>query len=97
MTLSKTRIQRIKPPWKPKKDAAPDEKVAYLTFDDGPSGVTTRLLNVLDDLNVKATFFVAFGGSDTEEKREILKKEVDAGHVVGVHTWTHDYYTNLCE
>ena len=70
-----------------------DEKVAYLTFDDGPSSVTTRLLDVLDDLDVKATFFVAFGGSDTPEKRNILKKESDAGHVVGVHTWTHDYYT----
>ena len=69
------------------------EKVAYLTFDDGPSSVTSRLLDVLDDLNVKATFFVAFGGSDTPEKRDILKEESDAGHVVGVHTWTHDYYT----
>lgn len=74
-------------------DTASGEKVAYLTFDDGPSSVTTRLLDVLDDLNVKATFFVAFGGSDTPEKRDILKKESDAGHVVGVHTWTHDYYT----
>jgi len=70
-----------------------DEKTAYLTFDDGPSGVTSHLLDVLEDLNVKATFFVAFGGSDTPEKRAILKKEADAGHAVGVHTWTHDYYT----
>jgi peptidoglycan/xylan/chitin deacetylase (PgdA/CDA1 family) len=68
-------------------------KVAYLTFDDGPTGVTSHLLDVLNDLNVKATFFVAFDGSDTPEKRAILKQEAMDGHVVGVHTWTHDYYT----
>jgi peptidoglycan/xylan/chitin deacetylase (PgdA/CDA1 family) len=69
------------------------EKVAYLTFDDGPSKVTSDLLSVLDDLDVKATFFVSFAGSDSAEKRALLKQESDAGHVVGVHTWTHDYYT----
>ncbi len=71
----------------------PDEKVAYLTFDDGPSKVTSHLLNVLDDLDVKATFFVSFAGSDTKEKRDLLKEESSRGHAVGVHTWTHDYYT----
>lgn len=69
------------------------QKAAYLTFDDGPTDVTSHLLDVLDDLNVKATFFVAFAGSDTPEKRELLKQESMDGHVVGVHTWTHDYYT----
>ncbi len=69
------------------------DKVAYLTFDDGPTNVTPRLLDVLDDLNVKATFFTAFMGSDTPEKRALLKRESDSGHVVGVHSWTHDYYT----
>ncbi len=69
------------------------EKVAYLTFDDGPSHVTSRLLDVLDDLHVKATFFIAFTGSDTKKKRDLLKEESSRGHAVGVHSWTHDYYT----
>lgn len=69
-----------------------NEKVAYITFDDGPSDVTSRLLDVLDDLDVKATFFVSFEGSDTQQKRDLLKEESSKGHTVGVHTWTHDYY-----
>ena len=83
-TASQTSVQEEEPG---------NEKVAYLTFDDGPSSVTSRLLGVLDDLNVKATFFTSFAGSDTTEKRDLLKQESNAGHVVGVHTFTHDYHT----
>lgn len=71
----------------------PAGKVAYLTFDDGPSATTPKLLDVLKQNNVKATFFIAFMGVDSQQKRDYLKQEADAGNVLGVHSWTHDYDT----
>lgn len=64
----------------------PGDKVVYLTFDDGPGQYTEQLLEVLDKYNVKATFFVInFGYTD------LIKKEFEAGHSIGVHSATHDY------
>lgn len=70
----------------PTKPAKPNGKVVYLTFDDGPSRHTPRLLNILKKYNVKATFFVVGSG-----KREYLDDIVNAGHSIGLHTMTHDY------
>ena len=61
-------------------------KVIYLTFDDGPSRHTSRLLDVLKKYNVKATFFVTGYGSD-----DLIKREYDEGHTVALHTFTHEY------
>lgn len=61
-------------------------KVIYLTFDDGPSGYTWKLLDVLDKYNVKVTFFVCNNYQD-----ELIKEEHKRGHTVAVHGWTHDY------
>lgn len=59
----------------------------YLTFDDGPNdSYTPTILNVLKKYGVKATFFVTNKGSDN-----LIKREYDEGHAIGVHTWTHDY------
>lgn len=59
----------------------------YLTFDDGPlNGVTNVILDVLKEEGVKATFFVTNRGSD-----ELIKREYDEGHSVGLHTASHDY------
>ena len=59
----------------------------YLTFDDGPqSGSTEKILNVLRDEGVKATFFVTSNGPDS-----LIKREYDEGHVVALHTSTHNY------
>lgn len=58
----------------------------YLTFDDGPSNVTSEILDILKDENVKATFFVTSSFND-----EIIKREYDEGHTVGLHTYGHDY------
>lgn len=60
--------------------------VIYLTFDDGPSGYTGQLLDVLKKYNVKATFFVTNNGSD-----DMIRREYDEGHTVGLHSATHDY------
>lgn len=65
------------------------KKIAYLTFDDGPSNNTPYLLNILKSYNVKATFFVI--GKDTPQRREWMKMEVEGGNIVGIHSWTHDY------
>ena len=61
-------------------------KVIYLTFDDGPSGYTGELLDVLKKYNVKATFFVTGNGSDAA-----IKREYDEGHTVALHTYSHNY------
>lgn len=58
----------------------------YLTFDDGPGPYTARLLDILKQYNVKATFFVTGSGDDA-----LIKREYDEGHTVGLHTWSHRY------
>ncbi len=66
------------------------EKVIYLTFDDGPSDrVTPRILDVLKQENVKATFFIV--GKNAEIRQNIIKREVEEGHSVGVHSYSHEY------
>lgn len=77
----------------------PDDgrKVAYLTFDDGPSvNVTPQILDILDNYNVKATFFVI--GSSAEKNPDLVKREHNSGHAIGNHTYSHNYkyiYANV--
>ncbi len=69
---------------------AEETKEIYLTFDDGPSTrVTPRVLDVLKEENVKATFFVV--GDRISGREDILKRMVKEGHTVGVHSQTHNY------
>ena len=65
------------------------EKVVYLTFDDGPSDRTLRILDILDEHNVKATFFVNY--HEEAEKLGIYKMIVERGHSIGNHTYDHEY------
>lgn len=65
-----------------------NEKVVYLTFDDGPSKNTKAILEILDKYNVKATFFIT--GED-ESHRDLIKEAYDAGHTIGLHTYSHKY------
>ena len=61
--------------------------VIYLTFDDGPNGnTTTKILDVLKEENVKATFFVTNNGPDS-----VIKRAYNEGHSIGLHTASHDY------
>lgn len=64
------------------------EKVVALTFDDGPTDNTDRVLALLSDLNIKATFFVI--GADLEKNMTEGKKIVAAGHELGNHTYSHE-------
>ncbi len=68
-----------------------NEKTAYLTFDDGPSENTEAILKILKDNNVKATFFVVPDNGETCARR--LRAVVEEGHVIGVHSYTHNYLT----
>ena len=61
----------------------------YLTFDDGPSRQTEEILEILDRYDVKATFFVV--GKEGDSSKEILKRIVEEGHTLGMHSYSHDY------
>lgn len=65
-----------------------DEKIVYLTFDDGPSENTKKILDILDKHDVKATFFVT---GFNVPSRQYIKEAYEAGHTVGLHSYTHDY------
>lgn len=64
-------------------------KTVYLTFDDGPSSITNKVLNLLKKEDIKATFFVT--GIKTDEGKALLKRITDEGHVVGNHSYSHNY------
>ena len=64
-----------------------EDRVAYLTFDDGPSEYTEEILDILDYYDVKATFFVIYH-KDMADKYKAI---VDRGHTIALHTYTHDY------
>lgn len=63
----------------------------YMTFDDGPSSLTKPLLDVLDRYGVKATFFVV-GRNDGSNLTADLQDIARRGHVLAVHSYTHDYH-----
>ena len=67
---------------------ADGSKVIYLTFDDGPGPYTDKLLGILDEYDVKATFFVTGVYS---KYQGCIAKEARAGHAVGVHSYSHEY------
>src|SRR5579884_3604674 len=65
-----------------------------LTFDDGPGPVyTAQILTILKQEGVRATFFVI--GSNASRYPELVSQEVQQGHVVGNHTWSHSNLKNL--
>lgn len=65
----------------------PKEKVIYLTFDDGPSKYTEKLLEVLKKYNVKATFFCV--ANFAKERKEIIEKMKHEGHLIALHSLKH--------
>lgn len=67
-------------------------KIAFLTFDDGPSiTVTPKILDVLKEENVKATFFLVGENVEVDEKsKQLVKRAFEEGHALGNHTYTHE-------
>jgi peptidoglycan/xylan/chitin deacetylase (PgdA/CDA1 family) len=68
-------------------------KVVALTFDDGPSEYTHRVLDVLERAHARATFFVI--GNQVTDYPEQLRRELRDGDMIGDHTWTHPDMTQL--
>lgn len=66
------------------------QKVCFLTFDDGPSEQTWKVLDILDEKGIKATFFV-IGKYLTDKDLECLKEIASRGHTIGLHTFQHNY------
>ena len=66
------------------------EKICYLTFDDGPSKNTIKILDILKQYDAKATFFV-IGNCICEDNRAILERIVEEGHAIGLHANNHVY------
>ena len=67
-----------------------------MTFDDGPSPETTpRLLDILKQRNIKATFFMI--GQNAERNPEIVKRILAEGHEIGNHSWTHPQLAKLSD
>ena len=62
--------------------------VVYLTFDDGPSGITPKVLDILKKENVKATFFIVNYSTIYDD---IVKRIIEEGHTIGLHSYTHNY------
>lgn len=81
-----------KPEGIPVKDAfnGDGKRIAFLTFDDGPSkNVTPAILDILKRYDIKATFFVV--GSMAKGNGEIVKRIVSEGHSIGNHSYSHEY------
>ena len=89
VTATASRHVTVKEPVNPAvKRAEPNGKVICLTFDDGPSPLTERVLDTLDQYGVKATFFVTGAKS---QYFYLLEREAREGHGIGVHSFSHDY------
>jgi len=70
-----------------------EKKIAYLTFDDGPTIYTERILDILNEHEISGIFFVL--GSqikDLPRSNEILSRVKSEGHFIALHTMTHDKF-----
>lgn len=69
----------------------PEPRKVYLTFDDGPGVQTEKILDILKEEDVKATFFVT--GKEDASVKKIYKRIVKEGHTLGMHSYSHIYDT----
>lgn len=73
-----------------------ERKIAYLTFDDGPSKNTELILDILKKNNVHATFFII--SPYIEPHIEFIKRAYEEGNAIGNHTADHEFkYVYTCE
>lgn len=64
-----------------------DKKIVALTLDDGPTDKTPDVLRILNDLDIKCTFFLT--GSQIEQNMGYARAIADAGHQIGNHSYSH--------
>ncbi len=70
------------------------ERKIAITFDDGPhSEVTPKVLDLLNEHKVKATFFCI--GNHVHENTELIKRIDTEGHLIGNHSWAHERWFDL--
>ncbi len=62
---------------------------AYLTFDDGPCENALKVMDILDDYGIKATFFM--NGMESELAAKVYKRAIEDGHILANHTYSHNY------
>ena len=70
-----------------------NNKIIALTFDDGPNHNTSKIIDLLNKYNVKATFFLV--GKNITDKEEIIKKMYNSNMEIGNHTYSHKLLTRL--
>lgn len=82
--------QDVNDVWKiEEKQETENKSEIYLTFDDGPSNdITPQILDILKEENVYATFFVI---NFSQNKEDLIKREVNEGHAIGLHGYSHEY------
>ncbi len=69
------------------------DKVIALTFDDGPSKYTESIVNLLNEYNSKATFFMV--GNKINQYEDLIYEMINDGHEIGNHTYDHKWLTRL--
>lgn len=69
----------------------PKGKVVYLTIDDGPTQYLGQFLDILEEHNVKATFFMQGSNLINTSLQDEVKRVVKEGHYIGAHSMTHNY------
>ncbi|MDE6259335.1 MAG: polysaccharide deacetylase [Oscillospiraceae bacterium] len=72
-------------------EAVAGGKVCCLTFDDGPSANTDRVLDTLNRYGVKGTFFIVGSTSTGAASQQRMRDIVAGGHTLAMHSWSHDY------
>ncbi len=70
-----------------------DQKVAVLTFDDGPSETTAAILDCLREHKAQAVFFVL--GESVEHFPDLIRRMHGEGHTIGIHAWHHQTFVGL--
>ena len=76
-----------------KKNVSLDDKVVALTFDDGPSKYTSKILDVLDKYKASATFFLI--GNKVDFYGDVLRRMLKEGSEIGNHSYDHKLLTRL--
>ena len=78
-----------------KPESEKSKKIAYLTFDDGPSSNTFEILDILQENDIKATFFIV-GMEITDKGEDALRRMKNEGHAIGIHTYSHAHSEIYC-
>lgn len=78
---------------KDKKELSSNKKTVAITFDDGPSKYTTKIIDLLNENNSNATFFVL--GNKVKDYSDIIIKNIESGNEIGNHSYNHKWLTSL--